>query len=134
MAMTRQERLSLHKKQERTSFRKGRVKHTDLKEGVSEIRDVGGAGLTEFIKVNGSVNERRLTPSGPIVKVVDNTGVNSANTIPNTVGVANNASVSTKVPTSAEFELAVASLAHRVNRIIDVLREQGLIKKDSLSQ
>jgi hypothetical protein len=134
MAMTRQERLSLHKKQERTTFRKGRIKHTDLKEGVSEIRDVGGAGLTEFIKVNGSVNERRLTPSGPIVKVVDNTGVNSVNTIPNTVGVANNASVATKVPTSAEFELAVASLAHRVNRIIDVLREQGLIKKDSLSQ
>ena len=54
MPYTRQERISLHKKQERTSIKSGAPSVSELREGVPVIRRVAGEGLVEFIR-DGSV-------------------------------------------------------------------------------
>ena len=48
MGMTRQERISLHKKQERSHVSEGVPMASDLKEGVPVVRKTA-EGLVEFI-------------------------------------------------------------------------------------
>ena len=49
MAMTREERVSLHKKQERIVIRDGEPTISDLKEGVPELRQTR-EGVVEYVK------------------------------------------------------------------------------------
>ena len=58
--MTRQERVALHSKQERTHVRNGTPVASDLKEGVPELRSVAGAGLVEFVRHNGVLHKKVL--------------------------------------------------------------------------
>jgi hypothetical protein len=63
MGLTRQERVALHKKQERLQVRKGVPSVADMKEGVPELRYVDGAGLTEYTKFNNVLHEKTLDKS-----------------------------------------------------------------------
>jgi len=60
MGMTRQERVALHSKQERTHIRNGTPVPSDLKEGVTELRSISGSGLVEFVKHNGVLHKKIL--------------------------------------------------------------------------
>ena len=61
--MTRQERVSLHKKQERLQVGDGTPSVTDMKEGVPELRYVEGSGLTEYTRFNNVLHEKVLEKS-----------------------------------------------------------------------
>jgi len=60
MGMTRQERVALHSKQERTHIRNGTPVASDLKDGIYEVRYITGTGLVEFIKHNGILYKKVL--------------------------------------------------------------------------
>ena len=59
MGMTRQERISLHKKQERLQVKRGTPSVTDLKEGVPVLRSTG-EGVVEYVKHNGVLHKKVL--------------------------------------------------------------------------
>ena len=61
--MTRQERVSLHKKQERLQVSNGVPSVVDMKEGVPELRYVAGTGLTEYTRFNSILHEKVLEKS-----------------------------------------------------------------------
>ena len=63
MGMTRQERISLHKKQERLQVANGVPSVTNMKEGVPELRYVEGTGLTEYTRFNNILHEKVLDKS-----------------------------------------------------------------------
>ena len=63
MGLTRQERVALHKKQERLQVRKGVPSVADMKEGVPELRYVDGGGLTEYTRFNNVLHEKTLDKS-----------------------------------------------------------------------
>ena len=60
MGMTRQERVNLHKKQERIHIRTGAPVITELQEGVPVIRRVPGEGLVEFIRDGNAMYKKLL--------------------------------------------------------------------------
>jgi hypothetical protein len=57
--MTRQERISLHKKQERLQIRIGSPLTKDLKEGVPELRKTS-EGIVEYVKHNNVLFKKIL--------------------------------------------------------------------------
>ena len=59
MGMTRQERISLHKKQERLQVKKGTPSVADLKDGVPVLRFTG-EGVVEYVKTNGVLFKKVL--------------------------------------------------------------------------
>ena len=60
MALTRQERIALHQKQERSPIKVGAPKLNDLVEGVPEFWK-SGSGVIEYIRINNVLYQRRLT-------------------------------------------------------------------------
>ena len=58
--MSRQERVALHKKQERVQIRNGTPVASDLKEGVPEVRYVAGTGLVEYTRFKGVLYKKEL--------------------------------------------------------------------------
>ena len=60
MGMTRQERIALHKKQERLQVKDGTPTAADLKEGVPVLRSVAGLGVVEYVKNNGVLFKKVL--------------------------------------------------------------------------
>tara|TARA_Y100000310_G_scaffold38829_1_gene36342 strand:- start:9 stop:671 length:663 start_codon:yes stop_codon:yes gene_type:complete len=72
MGMTRQERVALHKKQERLQVGNGVPSVTDMKEGVPELRYVEGTGLTEYTRFNSVLHEKVLDKSNEKEVVKDN--------------------------------------------------------------
>jgi len=60
MGMTRQERIALHKKQERTHVSEGAPMASDLKEGVSVIRKTS-EGLVEYVRFQNQLHKKVLT-------------------------------------------------------------------------
>ena len=52
MGMTRQERIALHKKQERLQVKEGAPSVTDLKEGVPVLRATS-EGVVQYVRHNG---------------------------------------------------------------------------------
>ena len=52
MGMTRQERIALHKKQERLQVKSGAPMVADLKEGVPVLRSTT-EGVVEYVRHNG---------------------------------------------------------------------------------
>ena len=60
MGMTRQERIALHKKQERLQVKDGAPAVSDLKEGVPVLRSVSGVGVVEYIKNKGKLFKKVL--------------------------------------------------------------------------
>ena len=59
MGMTRQERIALHKKQERLQVKSGVPSVADLKEGVPVLRSTG-EGVVEYVKNNGVLFKKVL--------------------------------------------------------------------------
>jgi|TARA_Y100000296_G_scaffold33998_1_gene39548 hypothetical protein len=59
MGMTRQERLALHKKQERLQVKSGVPSVAELKEGVPVLRATG-AGIVEYVRHNGVLYKKEL--------------------------------------------------------------------------
>tara|TARA_R100000306_G_C4293856_1_gene101531 strand:- start:359 stop:547 length:189 start_codon:yes stop_codon:yes gene_type:complete len=59
MGMTRQERISLHKKQERLQIKSGHPSKNDLKEGVPTLRSTS-EGVVEYVKFKGVVHKKVL--------------------------------------------------------------------------
>jgi len=59
MGMTRQERIALHKKQERLQVKSGVPSVSDLKEGVPILRSTG-EGVVEYVKHNGVLFKKAL--------------------------------------------------------------------------
>ena len=52
MGMTRQERIALHKKQERLQVKSGVPSVTDLNEGIPVLRSTA-EGVVEYVRHNG---------------------------------------------------------------------------------
>ena len=67
--MNRQERISLHKKQERLQIQEGPPSIPDMKEGVPEIRHVEGTGLVEFVRFKSVLHENTLEQSNVLSRV-----------------------------------------------------------------
>ena len=59
MGMTRQERIAIHKKQERLQVRSGVPVLSDLKEGVPVLRATN-EGVVEYVKHNGVLHKKVL--------------------------------------------------------------------------
>ena len=59
MGMTRQERIALHKKQERLQVKSGTPSTTDLKEGVPVLRSTS-EGVVEYVKFNNILHKKVL--------------------------------------------------------------------------
>jgi hypothetical protein len=59
MGMTRQERISLHKKQERLQVKDGVPDVADLQEGVPILRSTS-EGVVEYVKNNGILFKKVL--------------------------------------------------------------------------
>ena len=59
MGMTRQERVSLHKKQERLQVGDGVPSKSDLQEGVPALRKTN-EGVVEYVKNNGVLFKKVL--------------------------------------------------------------------------
>ena len=57
--MTRQERIALHKKQERLQVKSGTPAVADLKEGVPVLRSTS-EGVVEYVKTNGVLFKKVL--------------------------------------------------------------------------
>ena len=62
MGMTRQERIALHKKQERLQVKPGKPKIADLIEGVPELRSTV-EGVVEYVRYNNILYEKKLDVS-----------------------------------------------------------------------
>ena len=59
MGMTRQERIALHKKQERLQIKSGAPVVADLKEGVPALRSTS-EGVVEYVRHNGILHKKVL--------------------------------------------------------------------------
>ena len=59
MGMTRQERIALHKKQERLQVKSGTPSTSDLKEGVPVLRTTA-EGVVEYVKNKGVLFKKVL--------------------------------------------------------------------------
>ena len=59
MGMTRQERIALHKKQERLQVKSGTPAVADLKEGVPVLRSTS-EGVVEYVRHNGVLHKKVL--------------------------------------------------------------------------
>ena len=59
MGMTRQERIALHKKQERLQVKEGAPTVADLKEGVPVLRSTN-EGVVEYVKNKGKLFKKVL--------------------------------------------------------------------------
>ena len=59
MGMTRQERIAIHKKQERIQVKPGIPFKEDLKEGVPTLRSTS-EGVVEYVKFNGQIHKKVL--------------------------------------------------------------------------
>ena len=59
MGMTRQERIALHKKQERLQVKKGTPSSAELIDGVPELRKTS-EGVVEYVKSDGRVFKKVL--------------------------------------------------------------------------
>jgi hypothetical protein len=59
MGITRQERIALHKKQERMQVKSGVPSVSDLKEGVPVLRSTT-EGLVEYVKFKGELHKKIL--------------------------------------------------------------------------
>ena len=59
MGMTRQERIALHKKQERLQVKSGTPAVADLKEGVPALRSTS-EGVVEYVRHNGVLHKKVL--------------------------------------------------------------------------
>ena len=125
MGMTRQERIALHKKQERLQVQNGVPLVTDLKEGIPVFRFTD-EGMVEYIKHNGvlfkkildeAVSRREGIDDYVITWSANEPTASSTNTIDdgNTVGDDN------------EGGKAIADLTAKVNRILNILRVKNII-------
>ena len=62
MGLTRQERIALHKKQERLQVKNSAPDAAELTEGVPVLRSTA-EGVVEYVKYNGELYKKVLDPS-----------------------------------------------------------------------
>ena len=67
MGMTRQERIALHKKQERLQVKSGDPSASDLEEGVPVLRTTS-EGVVEYVKHSGELYKKVLDKANEVVK------------------------------------------------------------------
>ena len=107
MAPTRTERVNSHKKQERLQVQNGVPSVSDMKEGVPEVRYVGGVGLVEYIRFKNVLHKKKLDRSGDkIIKLTDSTA-----------GTANGDLLDTTVDNTTTDDLS--TLVAKINEIIE---------------
>ena len=59
MSMTRQERITIHKKQERITIKRGTPNVNDLREGIPVLRETS-QGVVEYVKKNNVLYKKVL--------------------------------------------------------------------------
>lgn len=112
--MTRQERIALHKKQERTHVSDGQPVSNEMKEGVPVLRQTGD-GLVEFVKVKGKVHKKVLTPS-PSISVAE-----VSHSITDTA-------TDLSAANETELEGFYNALGRKINLILVALQKQNIIR------
>jgi len=126
MPMTRQERISLHKKQERLQVKDGEPILSEMDEDVPVLRTTS-EGLVQYVRHNGVLYQQILDKTSGSDIAINNYTItwtanepttSSTNTIDdgNTVGDDN------------EGGQAIADLTAKVNGILNVLRVRNIIK------
>jgi|TARA_Y100000310_G_scaffold331289_1_gene404581 hypothetical protein len=113
--MTRQERLALHKKQERLHVKNGSPTASELIPGVPVLRNVSQKGLVEYVVYNDILHEKKLEKSSdqqPITRLTDSSGGTASNTLAAITGSY----------VEATIENTVASLAAKINEIIKKIK------------
>ena len=63
MGMTRQDRLAIHKKQERLQVKEGIPDVDELREGVPTLRSTS-EGVVEYVKFNGVLHKGKVLDKG----------------------------------------------------------------------
>ena len=105
--MTRQERVGLHKKQERLQIQTGVPQGDELAERVPQLRNVEGKGIVEYIKHKGVLfNTSLKRKSKDIIKITDST-----------TGTENGNIINASSGDAAHLD-DIATLAAKINEII----------------
>ena len=124
--MTRQERVALHKKQERMQVNPGVPDVSDLSEGVPVLRSTE-QGVVEYVRHNGVLYKNVLDRINVGDTPIDNYQITWSANEP-TAGSANTISDGNTVGNDNEGGQAIADLTGKVNSILNVLRAKRIIK------
>ena len=122
--MTRQERIALHKKQERMHIKNGAPAISDLEEGVPVIRATL-EGLVEYIRHGNILYKQVYSKASDSTTIDDYTITWSANEP--TAGSANTIDDGNTVGNDNEGGQAIADLTEKGNAILSVLRTKKII-------
>ena len=126
MGMTREERNSTHKKQERLQVKGGVPSVADLKEGVPALRSTN-EGVVEYVRHNNVLYKKRLDKEEFTATGISNYVITWSANEP-TAGSANTISDGNTVGNDNEGGQAIADLTGKVNSILNVLRAKRIIK------
>ena len=125
MALTRQERLSIHKKQERLQVRSGVPHVRDLREGVPVLRSTQ-EGLVEYIRYNGVLYKKVFSRSGDDnLKVKGTFAANNKKPLEAPDWTVTN---KTGTPRDLDANGALAALGDRLAQLVDDLISIGLLQ------
>ena len=124
--MTRQERIALHKKQERLQVKSGVPIVADLNEGVPVLRSTS-EGVVEYVRHNGVLYKNVLDRINVGDTTIDNYQITWSANEP-TPGSANTIDDGNTVGDDNEGGQAIADLTAKVNDILNVLRDKSIIK------
>ncbi len=113
--MTRSERISLHKKQERLQVKDGEPILSELKDSVPVLRNTS-EGIVEFVKIKEKLHKKGFSPIG---RISDAEGSHSITDSAGDLSAAN----------ETELEGFYDGLGEKINEILVILRKQNLINK-----
>jgi hypothetical protein len=126
MAMTREERISGHKKQERLQVKGGIPTVASLEEGVPVLRSTG-KGLVEYVRYNNALYQKVFDKTNTPDIAIDNYIITWTLNKP-TAGSANTIDDGNTVGDDNEGGQAIADLTEKVNSILNILRVKSIIK------
>jgi len=126
MGMTRQERIALHKKQERLQIVGGVPHKKDLTEGVPLLRSTD-EGLVQYVKHNDVLFKTVLDGSDSNI-IIDDYIITWSGNEP-TAGSTNTIDDGDTVGDDNEGGQAIADLTAKVNAILTALRTKSIINK-----
>ena len=126
MGMTRQERIALHKKQERLQLKKGAPATSDLNEGVPALRSTK-EGIVEYVKYNGVLYKKVLDRDNVTNIAIDDYVITWSANEP-TASSTNTIDDGNTVGDDNEGGKAIADLTSKVNSILRALRLKHIIK------
>jgi len=126
MGLTRQERIALHKKQERLQVKKGVPAVSDLSEGVPVLRSTS-EGVVEYVNHNGILYQKILERTDISDVTIHNYTITWTANEP-TAGSTNTIDDGATVGDDNEGGQAIADLTEKVNSILNVLRARNIIR------